>query len=141
MTRLVYIGIIDGNADACKYSIERKCEEQLLIKTISYDDVYDAETMLGDDRSYIKLLVPFINKYSGWCAYVHSDFIAETDIDIYFNHAILNSKSPITHFVDKDVWVFNCADPLLKELNPVTIKKESYQKLLDQIGIATVDKV
>ena len=141
MTRLVYIGIIDGNVDACKYSIERKCEEQLLIKTISHADVYDAEVVLSEDRNYIKLLVPFINKYSGWCAYVHSDFIAEMDIDVYFNHAILNSKSPITHFVDKDVWVFNCADPLLKELNPVTIKKESYQNLLDQIGIATVDKV
>lgn len=141
MSRLVYIGIIDDNVERCKDRILRTSEERTFIRTINPKELTDYEQYFKEDNSFLKLFVPFLNQYSGWCAYVHSDFVPDYDIDVFFTNAILQVGKPIVHYTQKDIWIFNCADPLLKELNPHSIKHTGYHELLNNIGITVIDKI
>lgn len=141
MSRVIYIGLIDDNYAKCVDSIRRKSEESIVTVPVDPSLLRDAEHFEKEDNSYLKLYVPFLNRYSGYAAYVHSNFVPTMDIDAYFNHAILNVKKPIVHYVDHDVWILNCADSSLKELNPIALKHSSYEDLISQIGIVTVNKI
>lgn len=138
MTRVVYIFKVDDQTDHCIDRLKRTSEEGVHIKIVDIEEMITFGYLKKKDPKIAKFLTPFLQKYQGWCAVVDSTYDSKIDIDQFFNHAILKNESPVTHFVRFGVWVFNCSDPVLKELNPNTLDSKTYQEILNSTNISTV---
>lgn len=138
MTRVVYIFEVDDNANNCADKIKRTSEEAILPKVVDPKELRTFDYLTAKDNRVVRFLTPFLNQYQGWCACVNSNYVSTIDIDRFFSYAILKNEAPVVYFIRYDVWVFNCDDPVLKELNPHVVNSKTYQEIIDSTNIATV---
>ncbi len=141
MTRVVYIFQADDQLNHCADRLKRTSEDGVHIKEVDVEELQTYDYTDSSDIKIAKFLTPFLQKYQGWCAVVDSNYNSKFDIDRFFNYAILKNESPVVHFTEHNVLVFDCSDPVLKELNPHSIKTKPYQEILDETNISTVNDI
>jgi len=156
---MIFIGFDSSNYgqqlayNACVNSI-RKYNKTIDLQPVIRKELIDKKLFKRKDNdgstefTYTRFLVPFLNKYNGWCLFFDSDFIWNCDpyelFDKYNNtkYAVYCVKHQYTECTSnlkmnglKQEWypkknwsslmLFNCSHPSIKNLNLDNINKKS----------------
>jgi hypothetical protein len=141
MSRRIYIGDIDGNAELCRDKIKRCSEEVLDFDIITLSKLKDYEISKTDDTTTLMYFVPFLNHYTGLALFVPSNFNPKVDVDLFFSHKVHNDISNIVYYSNHDAWLFDCSDPAMQILNPFFINQTTVQNINRELRVTIVDNI
>lgn len=141
MTRRIFIGNIDGNGDGCADRIKRTSEDRLHFSIIEAERLVEYGLATKADKDSILLYVPYLCQYQGMALFVESTFTPEFDVDLYFNHKVMNNLGPALYFVQQNAWLLDCSDPSLQHLTPSLLNEEDISKIKSELTITTIDKI
>jgi hypothetical protein len=141
MTRKIYIGDVNGNADSCLDKIKRTSEESLHFHIIRKSDLVKHELTKDADHDVFQFFVPFFNQYQGLALYVTDQFVSKFDVDKFFSTAVHQNLESIVYFAKHDAWLFNCDDPAIRMLTPDYINGTTTQQINNNISITVIQDI
>ncbi len=141
MTRKIYIGNVNGEADSCMDKIKRKSEESLHFQIVKKDDLIKHELTKNAPNDVLQFFVPFFNQYQGMALYVTDRFEPKFDVDRFFSEAIHKNLGSILYFVQHDAWLFNCDDPAIRILTPDYINSSNSRLIKTEISITLIQDI
>jgi hypothetical protein len=142
MTRKVYIGDTGGDVDRCMSDIKRTSEDRIHFQIINKDDLLEHGLSAVAQNNLLMYFVPYLNSYQGLALYVESSFSPKFDVDLFFNHKVMKEiSSPVIYFLRHNVWLFDCNDPTLKTLNPVTLNNTDILTIERNLTVIVVEDI
>jgi len=141
MTRKIYIGDINGNADSCLDKIKRTSEERLHFHIIKKTDLVKHELTKDAGSDVFQFFVPFLNQYQGLALYVTDQFVSKFDVDKFFSSVVHQNLGSIVYFAQHDAWLFNCDDPAIRILTPDYVNGSTSQQIKDTISITVIQDI
>ncbi len=141
MTRKIYVGDVNGEADSCVDKIKRKSEERLYFHIVKKDDLIKHELTKDAPKDVLPFFVPFFNQYQGMALYVTDRFEPKFDVDRFFSEAIHKNLGSILYFVQHDAWLFNCDDPAVRILTPDYINSSNSRTIKTEIQITLIQDI
>ena len=142
MTRKVYIGNVDNDVDNCMDRIKRTSEDRITFEILSVQDLLEHQLTFSSDNEHLPLFVPYLNQYQGVALFVNSTFVPQFDVDMFFNFRVMSKiEEPVLYFVKHDAWLFDCNNPILKNLNPVYINSTDISTIKRDLQIVSIDTI
>jgi len=142
MTRKVYIGDTGGDVNRCMLDIKRTSEDRIHFQIINKDDLLEHGLSAVAQNNLLMYFVPYLNSYQGMALYVESTFLPKFDVDLFFNYKVMKGvSSPVIYFLRHNVWLFDCSNPTLKNVNPVTLNNTDILTIESNITVVVVEDI
>jgi hypothetical protein len=142
MTRKVYIGDTNGDIGRCMSDIKRTSEDRIHFQIIKKEDLLENGLSSVAQNDLLMYFVPYLNSYQGTALFVESSFLSKFDVDLFFNYKVMKeNNSPIIYFVRHNAWLLDCGDPILKNLNPVSLNNIDISTIKSSLTVSVVEDI
>lgn len=142
MTRKVYIGDTGGDVNRCMSDIKRTSEDRVHFQIIKKEDLLEHGLSAAAQNDVLQYFVPYLNSYQGMALFVESNFLPKFDVDLFFNYKVMKGiSSPVIYFLRHNAWLYDCSNPALKTLNPVTLNVTDISTIKSNLTVTVVEDI